>query len=161
MSETSTQALLDEILKDKDLRLPVLKTLAKTHPDVYLPELNIEEKLSGMKQDVAQRMDALEKQVTDRDTEIRLSAEREALARKHNLDESGLKEVEKLMLDKGIVKYDSALEFRKLSATKPPESRAPLGFETPDDKSEYFLNRRGTAKKVARQVIEELRLQQE
>lgn len=130
-TEQGKAKALDALLNDAEGRKELLKFYSKKHPDAYIPELKIEEKLQNIEKLAAEKIDKLEQTILELKSQLSLSEQRNKLA------SSGIdpKEVEKTMLEKKIADYDTAIEHLRLQqAAKPPEVNADnFGIRLPND----------------------------
>lgn len=124
--------LLDELLTS-DMRDPILKAFAKAHPDVVLPEVRTDEKVTTKLEAFEKRMlEKLDETLKERDFTSTLAAQRKAV------EDRGFKleDVETVMKDKRIGSYETAMDFldqqNRLAPATPTDYREKFGINLPD-----------------------------
>ena len=109
---TELAALSKRLSEDPRTRRPFLKLTKEVHPDLPVPEIEIEERTT-------QALSAAEKRVQSLEAKLREKDAREELARRRNaIKEKGLAgtdqdiaEIEKIMVDKGIANHETAADY--------------------------------------------------
>ena len=153
-------ALSKRLSEDPATRKEFLRLTKKVHPDLPVPEIEIEEATN-------QRVSAAEKRVMELEAKLRQKEVKDELSKRRNaLKETGkvqtdeeIKEVEKLMTEKGIANHETAAEYWKwMKETAAPTSS---GFPQPVmsrmDIQGYMKNPVGAARENAAAALAELR----
>jgi hypothetical protein len=153
-------ALSKRLSEDPSTRKEFLRLTKKVHPDLPVPEIEIEEATNT-------RVSAAEQRVQELEARLRQKEVKEELAKRRNsLKESGyvtsdndIKEIEKVMTDKGIANHETAAEYwRYMKQTATP---TPTGYPSPVmskfDLKGYMKNPVGAARENAAAALMELR----
>lgn len=162
--ENESKSVLEKLLNDRDLRIPVMKALAKEHPETYVPEIEVSERLSKLEASSAERISKFEANKAAEALEAKVAASRAKLMADHHLDDEGMKKVEAFMVEKKVADYDSAIQFMELSASKAKKDdvSASREFQLPGSKDNpYWADRRRAARDAARHAVLELQHQQD
>lgn len=159
LNEKTKADLFDEALKDKDIRSQVMRVLSKKHPDVYIPELAMEDLVEA-------RTGALQKQFDDykqaQETGAltrELEQQRAAVQAQYHISAAEMPKVEAIMTEKKIADYGSAAEFLRLSsatAVPTPSVLESSRLTLPDKAGDWFKDPVGTARKAAFAALNEI-----
>jgi hypothetical protein len=153
-------ALSKRLSEDPATRKDFLRLTKKVHPDLPVPEIEMEEATNA-------RVSAAEKRVMELEAKLRQKEVKEELAKRRNsLKEAGLvqsesdiKEIEKIMTEKGIANHETAADYwkwMKESAT-PVSSGFPQPVMSRMDIQGYMKNPVGAARENAAAALAELR----
>jgi hypothetical protein len=152
-------ALSKRLSEDPKTRKAFLRLTKEVHPDLPVPELDMEEAVNVRASAAEKRVEDLEKQLRSRDV-------REELAKRRNkLKETGMAqsddeilEIEKLMTEKGIANHETAADYwrhMKQAAVPTPGFQQPVMSRT--DIKGYMKNPIGAARENAALALAELR----
>lgn len=142
------------LLKHPDVSKDVKRLIRKVDPTVSFPDIEVEEKFEQFT--TKHREDQRERDEADR---VRRSNEQyQATCAK--IVERGFKveDVEKVMKDKGIANYDTAVEFLENQKMLAPATADSLGFsmEMPSEMKDIQKNPNKWAKNMAHAAVDEL-----
>lgn len=164
MAEHDTQEgkakLFDELMGDKAVRRTVLRALSPKHPDVVVPELEAEDMINAATKPLTDKITELEGSLQKKDFERGVAEQKRDIKSKYKLSDADITEVEKLMTEKKIGDYGTAVEHMRLSKTSatPTPSHLESRTMTPPDKAgDFFKDPRATARKVAYEALNEIR----
>jgi len=153
-------ALSKRLSEDPATRKDFLRLTKKVHPDLPVPEIEMEEATNA-------RVSAAEKRVMELEAKLRQKEVKEELAKRRNsLKEAGvarseddIKEIEKIMNEKGIANHDTAAEYWKWmkEASTPVSSGFPQPVMSRMDIQGYMKNPVGAARENAAAALAELR----
>jgi vacuolar-type H+-ATPase subunit I/STV1 len=153
-------ALSKRLSEDPATRKDFLRLTKKVHPDLPVPEIEMEEATNS-------RVSAAEKRVMELEAKLRQKEVKEELAKRRNsLKEAGvarseddIKEIEKIMTEKGIANHDTAAEYWKWmkEASTPVSSGFPQPVMSRMDIQGYMKNPVGAARENAAAALAELR----
>lgn len=157
---TELAALSKRLSEDPATRKDFLRLTKKVHPDLPVPEIEMEEAVNN-------RVRAAEEQVAKLQAQLKQREVREELLKRRNsLKEKGyvqsddeILEIEKLMTEKGIANHETAADYwQKSRETAVP---TPNGFPQPVmsrfDIKGYMKNPVGAARENAAAALAELR----
>ena len=132
----------------------------KVKPDLPIPELEIEESTNKALSLAEQRVQSLENKLREKDALDDLQRRRNAIKAKGLVNtEDDIKEVEKIMLDRGITNHETAAEYHqwmKQSATPTPSGYNPQIIQKMD-LNKYWKNPVTAARNEAVNALQELR----
>lgn len=129
-------------------RLKVLRTLKEDSPEVPIPELDQEDRISAALTPIQEENRKLREELTKRDTLNDLKEKRNALKGRGHTDEE-VSAIEKLMMEKKIGDHDTAAEFFRINS-KPATPATPTW-----DKSARVPQEEGLKKNPAQWAREE------
>jgi hypothetical protein len=125
-------ALAQQLAENPETRKEFLRMTKKVKPDIPIPELDIEEYTNKAVSASEKRVQDLEAKLQMRDAEAELERRRQSLLKKGLIrDETEIKDVEKIMLDRGITNHETAAEYHswmKQAATPTPSGYDPESF---------------------------------
>ena len=153
-------ALSKRLSEDPATRKDFLRLTKKVHPDLPVPEIEMEEATD-------RRVSAAEQKVMELEKQLRQKEVREELAKRRNsLKEAGkvqsdqdILEIEKLMTEKGIANHETAADYwqwMKQAATPTP-SGYPQPVMSRLGVQDYMKNPVGAARENAAAALAELR----
>lgn len=153
-------ALSKRLSEDPKTRREFLKLTKQVHPDLPVPEIEIEERTN-------MALSAAEKRVQSLEAKLREKDAREELARRRNVIKSKglaqsddeIAEIEKIMVDKGIANHETAADYWQWM--KQSAAPTPNGYPTPVmsrmDLKGYMKNPVAAARENAANALNELR----
>jgi hypothetical protein len=133
------------------------RLLMKANPAVKFPEIETQDAVEESLKSRDKKIETLEQQIMQNEARQRLE-ERRAEARAKGIDPE---EVEKAMTDRGIAKWETAMEFVELTHRSAPATAASvdMGLSTPtppNDDKEFWQDPAGVSRKRAHEAIDEL-----
>jgi hypothetical protein len=142
---------------DPDTRLGVQRMLKKVDPNLSFPELVQADAISAAVTEVKKTAEELRQEQAQRDFRANTEREHEQIrARGYKVED-----VQKFMTERGIVKFDTALQVLDMQSTlaaPTPEALAQHGnYDMPEDQKEIFKNPAGWARKTAHALIDQLK----
>jgi len=153
-------ALAQQLAENPSTRKEFLRMTKKVKPDLPIPELEIEESTNKALSLAEQRVQSLENKLREKDALDDLQRRRNAIKAKGLVNtEDDIKEVEKIMLDRGITNHETAAEYHqwmKQSATPTPSGYNPQIIQKMD-LNKYWKNPVTAARNEAVNALQELR----
>jgi hypothetical protein len=153
-------ALAQQLAENPSTRKEFLRMTKKVKPDLPIPELEIEESTNKALSLAEQRVQSLENKLREKDALDDLQRRRNAIKAKGLVStEDDIKEVEKIMLDRGITNHETAAEYHqwmKQSATPTPSGYNPQIIQKMD-LNKYWKNPVTAARNEAVSALQELR----
>lgn len=153
-------ALAQQLAENPSTRKEFLRMTKKVKPDLPIPELEIEESTNKALSLAEQRVQSLENKLREKDALDDLQRRRNAIKAKGLVNtEEDIKEVEKIMLDRGITNHETAAEYHqwmKQSATPTPSGYNPQIIQKMD-LNKYWKNPVTAARNEAVSALQELR----
>ena len=153
-------ALAQQLAENPSTRKEFLRMTKKVKPDLPIPELEIEESTNKALSMAEQRVQSLENKLREKDALDDLQRRRNAIKAKGLVNtEDDIKEVEKIMLDRGITNHETAAEYHqwmKQSATPTPSGYNPQIIQKMD-LNKYWKNPVTAARNEAVSALQELR----
>jgi hypothetical protein len=153
-------ALSKRLSEDPTTRKEFLRLTKKVHPDLPVPEIEMEEAVNQRASQAEQRVAQLEAKLKQREVKDELTRRRSVLKEKGYVDsDDDILEIEKLMTEKGIANHETAADYwRHMKQSAVP---TPSGFPTPVmskfDIKGYMKNPVGAARENAAAALAELR----
>lgn len=145
------------LFDNPDVSPKAKELLMKADPSVRFPEVLQANELTRIREENAENLRKLEQSQLEERAE-RNREKRWAEARDAGVDPE---EVEKVIVEKGIAKWDAAVEFvqmRQRTATPTPAAYdTSRNFELPDGKNDWFKDPTKKARAEAHKAIDELR----
>ena len=153
-------ALSKRLSEDPATRKEFLRLTKKAHPDLSVPEIEIEEATNVRVSAAEQRVQELEARLRQKDVKEELAKRRNTLKTtgKVQSDEEIL-EIEKLMTEKGIANHETAADYWKWmkEASAPTSNGYPQPVMSRLDVKSYMKNPVGAARENAAAALAELR----
>ena len=153
-------ALAQQLAENPSTRKEFLRMTKKVKPDLPIPELEIEESTNKALSLAEQRVQSLENKLREKEALDDLQRRRNAIKAKGLVStEDDIKEVEKIMLDRGITNHETAAEYHqwmKQSATPTPSGYNPQIIQK-RDLNKYWKNPVTAARNEAVSALQELR----
>ena len=153
-------ALAKKLADNPDTRKDFLRLTKKVNPDLPIPELEIEQYTTQAVNKAEERVQQLEAKLREKDALEALKARRESLMKKQLIEsEDEIKDVEKIMLERGITNHETAAEYHrwmKQSAVPTSSGYNPSpvkGF----DLNKFWKNPGNAAREEAVKALNEIR----
>jgi len=153
-------SLAQQLAENPETREQFLRMTKKVKPDLPIPELEMKEYTQRVVNQSEQRVQALEAKLRERDAVEELQKRRQSLMKKGLIaNESEVKDVEKIMLERGITNHETAAEFHqwmKQAAEPTPSGYNPSAVKQ-FDLGKYWKNPAGAARDEAANALRDLR----
>jgi len=153
-------ALAQQLAENPSTRKDFLRMTKKVKPDLPIPELEIEDRTTQVLTAAEQRVQALENKLREKEAVEELTKRRERLKQKGLAgSDDEVKEVEKIMLERGITNHETAAEYHqwmKQSATPTPSGYNPQIIQK-FDLGKYWKNPINAARNEAVSALNDLR----
>ena len=153
-------ALAQQLAENPSTRKEFLRMTKKVKPDLPIPELEIEESTHAAVSKAEQRVQQLEAKLREKDALAELDKRRQALLKKGLItSEDEVKDVEKIMLERGITNHETAAEFHQWmkQAAVPTSSGYNPQVINKFDLNKYWKNPVGAARDEAMKALGDLR----
>ena len=143
--------------KDPEIRRGVQRSLKSVDPNLNFPELEQADAIISAVKEVQKTAEELRQEQRERDFRAETERQHAAIrARGYKVED-----VQKFMTERGIVKFDTALEvmdMRNSLAAPTPEALAQHGdYSMPEDQKNIFANPAKWARQKAHAIIDELK----
>jgi hypothetical protein len=159
-AQAELAALARTLAENPSTRKEFLKLTKQVRPDVPIPEIEIEERTNTVLAQAEDRVKSLEDKLRQKEAREELQKRRDALMKKGLVDsEDDVREVEKIMVEKGIANHETAAEYhswmKQMSAPTPSQFPQPVmsKFNTKD----FMKNPVGAARDAAHAALQEFR----
>lgn len=159
-AQAELAALAKTLAEDPKTRKQFLQLTKQVRPDVPIPEIEIEERTNQVLSEANKRVESLEAKLRQKEAKEALEKRRQDLVKKQLVQsEDEIKEVEKLMVEKGIANHETAAEYhqwmKQMSAPTPSQFPQPVmsRFNTAD----FMKNPTGAARDAAHAALAEFR----
>ncbi len=159
-AQAELAALAKTLAEDPKTRKQFLQLTKQVRPDVPIPEIEIEERTNQVLSEANKRVESLEARLRQKEAKEALEKRRSDLVKKQLVQsEDEIKEVEKLMVEKGIANHETAAEYhqwmKQMSAPTPSQFPQPVmsRFNTAD----FMKNPTGAARDAAHAALAEFR----
>jgi hypothetical protein len=153
-------ALAQQLAENPATRKDFLRMTKKVKPDLPIPELEIEDSTNRAMNQAEQRVQQLEATLRERDATEMLEKRRQSLLKKGLISsEDDIKDVEKIMLERGITNHETAAEFHqwmKQAAVPTPSGYNPSAVSQ-FDLNKYWKNPAVAARDEAMKALNDLR----
>jgi len=153
-------ALAQQLADNPATRKDFLRMTKKVKPDLPIPELDMEDYTHKAVSQSEQRVQALEAKLRERDAIEELQKRRESLMKKGLISsEDEVKDVEKIMLERGITNHETAAEFHQWmkQAAVPTSSGYNPSAVKQFDLNKYWKNPVNAARDEAANALRDLR----
>jgi len=153
-------ALAQQLADNPATRKEFLRMTKKVKPDLPIPELDMEDYTHSAVTKSEQRVQALEAKLRERDAIEELQKRRESLMKKGLISsEDEVKDVEKIMLERGITNHETAAEFHQWmkQAAVPTSSGYNPSAVKQFDLNKYWKNPVNAARDEAANALRDLR----
>jgi hypothetical protein len=153
-------ALSKRLSEDPATRKQFLRLTKQVHPDLPVPEIEMEEAVNARASVAEQKVAQLEAKLRQREVKDELNKRRSVLKEKGYVEsDDEILEIEKLMTEKGIANHETAADYwRHMKQAAVP---TPSGFPSPVmsrfDIKGYMKNPTGAARENAAAALAELR----
>lgn len=152
--------LAQQLAENPETRKEFLRMTKKVKPDLPIPELELEQTVNNAMSQADQRVQQLEAKLRERDAMETLEKRRSALMEKGLISsKDDIKDVEKLMLERGITNHETAAEYHKWmkQAAVPTSSGYNPSAVKNFDLNRYWKNPATAAREEAVKALNELR----
>mgnify|MGYP000691607494 CR=1 FL=1 len=153
-------ALAQQLADNPATRKDFLRMTKKVKPDLPIPELDMEDYTHKAVSKSEERVQALEAKLRERDAIEELQKRRESLMKKGLISsEEEVKDVEKIMLERGITNHETAAEFHQWmkQAAVPTSSGYNPSAVKQFDLNKYWKNPVNAARDEAANALRDLR----
>lgn len=153
-------ALAQQLADNPATRKDFLRMTKKVKPDLPIPELDMEDYTHNAVNKSEQRVQALEAKLRERDAIEELQKRRQSLMKKGLIaSEDEVKDVEKIMLERGITNHETAAEFHQWmkQAAVPTSSGYNPSPVKQFDLNKYWKNPVNAARDEAANALRDLR----
>ncbi|MFZ4600296.1 MAG: hypothetical protein ACOYNN_16780 [Terrimicrobiaceae bacterium] len=153
-------ALAQQLADNPATRKDFLRMTKKVKPDLPIPELDMEDYTHSAVTKSEQRVQALEAKLRERDAVEELQKRRQSLMKKGLIaSEDEVKDVEKIMLERGITNHETAAEFHQWmkQAAVPTSSGYNPSAVKQFDLNKYWKNPVNAARDEAANALRDLR----
>jgi len=153
-------ALAQQLADNPATRKDFLRMTKKVKPDLPIPELDMEDYTHNAVNKSEQRVQALEAKLRERDAVEELQKRRESLMKKGLIaSEDEVKDVEKIMLERGITSHETAAEYHQWmkQAAVPTSSGYNPSAVKQFDLNKYWKNPVNAARDEAANALKDLR----
>jgi hypothetical protein len=153
-------ALAQQLADNPATRKDFLRMTKKVKPDLPIPELDMEDYTHSAVSKSEQRVQALEAKLRERDAVEELQKRRQSLMKKGLIaSEDEVKDVEKIMLERGITNHETAAEFHQWmkQAAVPTSSGYNPSAVKQFDLNKYWKNPVNAARDEAANALRDLR----
>ena len=145
---------LRRMLNHPELGLEAKRLWKKIEPTAKFPDLEMDDRVKAATQTQTEKIEALEQQM--RESEVRARRE----ANHKMIRDAGLEveQVEKVMTDEKILKYETAINYvRGQTALAPPTPQSVTPIRMPDNMKDIQKNQVAWAREVAFKAVNELK----
>ena len=153
-------ALAQQLAENPATRKQFLRMTKQVKPDLPIPELDMEDYTHNAVNKSEMRVQALEAKLRERDAIEELQKRRQSLMKKGLIaNEDEVKDVEKIMLERGITNHETAAEFHqwmKQAAEPTPSGYNPSAVKQ-FDLGKYWKNPASAARDEAANALRDLR----
>ena len=159
-AQAELAALAKTLAEDPKTRKTFLQLTKQVRPDVPIPEIEIEERTNAVLQEANSKVEKLEKALRDKEAREELQKRRDALIKKGLIDsEDEIKDVEKVMVEKGIANHETAAEYHAWmkQAAAPTPSQFPQPVMSKFNTKDFMKNPTGAARDAAHAALMEFR----
>lgn len=158
--ESELAALAQQLAENPETRKDFLRLTKKVKPDLPIPELEIDERTTQAVAKADERVQALEAKLRQKEAMEELERRRQTLMKKGLVNnEDDIKDVEKIMLDRGITSHETAAEYHRWM--KQAAEPTPSGYQPNPikkfDLGKYWKNPATAARDEASKALNELR----
>ena len=153
-------ALAQQLADNPATRKDFLRMTKKVKPDLPIPELDMEDYTHSAVTKSEQRVQALEAKLREKEAIEELQKRRESLMKKGLIaSEDEVKDVEKIMLERGITNHETAAEFHQWmkQAAVPTSSGYNPSAVKQFDLNKYWKNPVNAARDEAANALRDLR----
>ena len=153
-------ALAQQLADNPATRKDFLRMTKKVKPDLPIPELDMEDYTQNAVSKSEQRVQALEAKLREKEAIEELQKRRESLMKKGLIaNEDEVKDVEKIMLERGITNHETAAEFHQWmkQAAVPTSSGYNPSAVKQFDLNKYWKNPVNAARDEAANALRDLR----
>lgn len=159
-AQAELASLAKTLAENPATRKQFLSLTKQVRPDVPIPEIEIEERTNTVLAESQKRVESLEAKLRAKEAKEELDRRRQTLVKKNLVtSEDDIKEVEKIMVEKGIANHETAAEYHQWmkQAAAPTPSQFPQPVMSKFNTSEFMKNPVGAARDAAHAALSELR----
>jgi hypothetical protein len=159
-AQAELASLAKSLAENPATRKQFLSLTKQVRPDVPIPEIEIEERTNTVLSEANKRVESLEAKLRAKEAKEELDRRRQVLVKKNLVQsEDDIKEVEKIMVEKGIANHETAAEYHQWmkQAAAPTPSQFPQPVMSRFNTSEFMKNPIGAARDAAHAALTELR----
>lgn len=161
--EREMAALTRDLSNNKETRNEFLRLTKKVRPDLTVPEVEIEDRISTIESKSTEKIRELENKLREKDSLDELNRRRRSLLDKKKVEKiDDVTEVEKIMLEKGITNHETAADYwsymRQAATPTPTGYNANVMDKTARETlSKYWKNPQVAARDEASKALQEIR----
>lgn len=159
-AQAELASLAKTLAENPSTRKQFLQLTKQVRPDVPIPEIEIEERTNSVLKQAEDKVRSLEDRLRQKDAREELEKRRNALLKKGLIEsEDDIKEVEKLMVEKGIANHETAAEYHSWmkQAAAPTPSQFPQPVMSKFNTKDFMKNPTGAARDAAHAALMEFR----
>lgn len=159
-AQAELASLAKSLAENPATRKQFLSLTRQVRPDVPIPEIDIEERTNTVLAESQKRVESLEAKLRSKEAKEELDRRRQTLVKKNLVtSEDDIKEVEKIMVEKGIANHETAAEYHQWmkQAAAPTPSQFPQPVMSRFNTSDFMKNPVGAARDAAHAALTELR----
>ena len=159
-AQAELAALAKTLAENPTTRKQFLQLTKQVRPDVPIPEIKIEERTNSVLKQAEDRVKSLEDKLRAKEAKEELLKRRDTLIKKGLVDsEDDIKEVEKIMVEKGIANHETAAEYHSWmkQAAAPTPSQFPQPVMSKFNTKDFMKNPTGAARDAAHAALMEFR----
>lgn len=159
-AQAELAALAKTLAENPTTRKQFLQLTKQVRPDVPIPEIEIEERTNSVLAKAEDRVKSLEEKLRQKEAREELQKRRDALIRKGLIEsEDEIKDVEKVMVEKGIANHETAAEYHSWmkQAAAPTPSQFPQPVMSKFNTKDFMKNPVGAARDAAHAALQEFR----
>lgn len=112
---------VESIYNDPSLAKEAKRLIKKKYPQIQIPDLDIEDSVDTRIKDLKKERDDEERAKKQKETEENLKKERTRVQKEYSFTDEAMKDLDKLMLDRGVDDYDVAATYLASKNPKPSE----------------------------------------
>jgi hypothetical protein len=118
---------VETIYNDPALSAEAKRLIKKKYPDMQIPDLDIEDKLTKRLDDDKREREEAERRRREEAEDQRYKETRSKTQKEYGLTDEGMQDLEKFMLERNIGDYDVAASYRVAKQPKPSDADADAG----------------------------------
>lgn len=150
LSDPEKIALYNVVSANPELSRVMQRGIAKLHPEIRMPEVELEDAIASARSESADEISALRAQIEQERAERIADNATAQVKQAHGLDDAGLADVAGYMEKNGITSIDSAIKFRELESRSRNDQTAVedrMTMRMPEGFAEGLKNRRAARRK--------------
>ena len=153
-------ALAKTLAENPSTRRRFLSLTKEVMPDVPIPEIEIEERTNKVLESAQKEVSTLRQELKNREAREELEKRRQTLLKKGLIEsEDEIKDVEKVMVEKGIANHETAAEYHQWmkQMSQPTPSQFPQPVMSKFNTKDFMKNPVGAARDAAHAALQEFR----